>query len=458
MTRRSFLSLPAVLPFAALVPAAGYSEHIFEYDHVIGTSLDLVVWARSKSEAEHVEGAVLEEIARLSDILSTRDPLSEISGLNGTGRLAAAARSHDLTAVLAAYDDWKGRTGGALSIRPEGENAPLNVDALGKAYIIDQAVKAGLEEVPTIRALLLNIGGDIVVQGRECQFAVTDPRASHDNAGPITRIALQNAAIATSGAYARGAHLLDARNGLPVLQAASATVIARDAVTANALAAALCVVSAEEGLPLVERTAGAEALRIGSNGRIHRTSGFARFERPVPVRTAAVADWPAGYQLTIALTLTDGVPEYGGRGGFGGRRGGFGGRGFAKRPYVAVWIENPSGKLVRVLAFWASKPRYYSELASFWSAIGNQNKLYTLARATRPAGSYQLVWDGLDDNNKPVAPGTYRVVVETNQEHGTYGKRTGNIDCGSSASNTKLDATANFEAVVITYGPKPSQA
>jgi hypothetical protein len=159
----------------------------------------------------------------------------------------------------------------------------------------------------------------------------------------------------------------------------------------------------------------------------------------------------------MSLTLTDGVPEAGGRGGFG-RRGGFGGRGFVKRPYVAVWVESEQGKLVRILAFWASKPRYYSELSSFWTAVGNQNKLYSLARATRPAGNYQLMWDGLDDGNKPVPSGTYRVVVETNQEHGTYGKRSAAIECGSNAMTARLDATANFEAVVINYGPKPSQA
>jgi FAD:protein FMN transferase len=456
MSRRSFLSLAALPPVVAFIPR-GYSEHIFQYDYVVGTSLDLAVWTKSASDAERVETAVLEEIARLSGILSTRDPRSEISRIGGA---AQTERSHDLTAVFAVYDEWERRTGGVLSIRPEGGHGALNVDALGKAYILDRAAEAAFRRVPEIGGLVLNIGGDIVVKSQLCDLSVTHPGAWHDNANPFTRVSLRDGAIATSGTYLRGAHLLDGRTGLPVSGIVSATVIARDAVTANALAATLCVLPPEEGLPIVERTAGAEAIRIAGDGALQRTSGFARMERPIFVRTAVPANWPAGYQLAVSLTLTDGVPEFGGPGGPGGfgGRGRFGGRGFARRPYVAVWIEDESGKLVRVLAFWASKPRYYSELSSFWSAVGNQDKLYSLARATRPAGNYQLVWDGLDDNNKAQPAGRYRVVVETNQEHGTYGKRSGVIDCGSTPANARLEETANFEAVTLTYGPRPGEA
>src|SRR5204863_5363891 len=141
-------------------------------------------------------------------------------------------------------------------------------------------------------------------------------QAPYDNAVPLTRIVLTNAAIATSGTYARGAHLLDARTGQPLKSAASSTVVAPDAVTANALATALCVAPEDEGMRLVESTPGASALRIDANGVARRSAGFARLERPPQVRKIARADWPAGYQLTVSLTLTEGVPPQG-RGGFG---------------------------------------------------------------------------------------------------------------------------------------------
>jgi len=446
ITRRLFLSLPAMVPFAPL-RAARSDAHHFSYDHVIGTSLDLVVWTSNAEAARSAEAAALEEVHRLTAILNTRDPHSEISRLSET---RSPAPSRELAEVLSAYDYWTERTGGIISVRPRGANTPRDVDALGKAYIIDRAAMAAAAAAPGIDGVLVNVGGDIVARGGPCNIALADPCAPHENAAPLTRIRLHNAAIATSGTYARGAHLRDARTGLPAARASSGTVVAADAVTANALATMLCLTAADEGLRLVERTPGAEALRVARDGAVERTSGFARLERPPAIKTLASADWPSGYALTVSLTLTQGAASSA----FGRRR-----DSTPRRPYVAVWIETTSGTLVRVLAFWANKAKYYPELSGFWNmASRDQHLLYSTARATREPGKYQLVWDGLDDAHKPVPPGTYRVVVETNQEHGVYAKQAGTIACGNSPASLTLAATANFETVNVQYGAKPMPA
>src|SRR5262249_10138984 len=145
-----------------------------------------------------------------------------------------------------------------------GTGTPRDVDALGKAYIIDRASNVAKKTWPSIDALLLNIGGDIVTWGRPREIAIAGPDTWYDNAGPIATIALQNAAVATSGVYARGAHLIDARSRRLLRTTTAATVVASDAVTANALATTLCLTTADEGLQLVESTPGAGALRIAS--------------------------------------------------------------------------------------------------------------------------------------------------------------------------------------------------
>lgn len=456
LTRRTFLLLPA------LVPAAGFGRsrdhgtglYHFTFEHVLGTSFDLDLWADSPTMADAAAASVFEEVDRLTDVLSTRDPRSEISRLERDPELRP---SPDLAAVLAAYDTWTVRTGGALSIRPHGPGTPRNVDALGKAYILDRAGAVAADS-RGIAGVLLNIGGDIVLRGRTCDIAVIDPAAWQDNAAPLTWVRLHDQAIATSGVYARGAHLIDARSGTAVESVSGASVIARTAVDANALATTLCVVKASEGMSLAEQTRSAEAIQIDTDGRVRRSSGFSRFERPRMMPAAAPASWPAGYELNISLTLTEGTAGsrqggFGGFGGFGGR-----GRGGVKRPYVAAWIEDSSGRLVRVLAFWADKPRYYTELASFYTLIGrDERRLSNLARATRAAGNYHLVWDGLDDKQMPVEAGSYRVVIETNQEHGSYGKQSGVIVCGEQPAQITLSATANFEAVTIDFGPRPAR-
>jgi thiamine biosynthesis lipoprotein ApbE len=415
---------------------------VFSHDHVIGTSLDLVVWTADERAAQEAQAAALAEIERLREILDTRDPASEISRVEAGGRI----ESPDLAEVLALYDDWNERTGGIVSIRPRGPNTPRNVDALGKAFIIDRAAAAAAGVSSRINGVLVNIGGDLAVRGPQCDIAVVDPETPYDNAAPITRVRLEDAAIATSGPYARGAHLIDARVGRPVLRASSATVVGRDSVTANALATALCVADADEGLRLVERISGAEAIRIDPDGTERRTTGFWQFERRATVRSVALADWPAGYECAVSLTLTAGSS----RGLFGGHRG-------SRRPYVAVWVETTSGKLVRLLAFWGNKAKYYSELSSFWTLAGRNHKLAAAARATREPGKYQLVWDGLDEDHRPTPTGTYRIVVETNQEHGVYAKQAGTIACEDSPASVTLSATANFDAVEIRYGPRLKQ-
>src|SRR5262245_34428220 len=437
MNRRSFLKLTALLPAVDLGWTSRLDDHHFAYESVIGTSLDLIVRSPSIRVAEGVSRTIREEIDRLASILDTRNPASEISRLESSDDDRGA--SGELTEVLRAYEYWEGRTGGLLSIRSAGADTPRNVDALGKAYIIDRAAAAARKAWPSIEGLVLDVGGDIVVWGRSCEIGIADPDACYDNGRPIATINLRNAAVATSGTYARGAHLIDARCGQSIVTPVAATVVAADAVTANALATTLCLTSADEGVRLVEATPGAAGLRIAS-GVLTRTSGFARLERPASVQQPAAAqppaatNWPAGHQVTINLPLTSGRSS--------------------KRPYVAVWVEDSSNKLVRVLAIWAGKSKYNSTLSTFWGVVGgNFQRFRPVTRATRSAGAYDLVWDGLDNDRKPVPLGSYRISVETNQEDGTYAKQVGTIEIGDSPASITLPATTNFDAVVVRYGP-----
>src|SRR5262249_33106265 len=125
-----------------------------------------------------------------------------------------------------------------------------------------------------------------------------------------------------------------------------------------------------------------------------------------------------------------------------------------KRPYAAVWVEDSSGKLVRILAFWGNNSKYHSDLSMIWNLTKGTRQLRSVARATRPAGKYNLVWNGLDSEGKPAPSGVYRVTVETNQEHGTYAKQSGLITLADAPASITLPATANFDAVSVQFGPR----
>src|SRR5262245_27202881 len=113
MDRRSFLKLPTLLPLIGFRPAFSSEPHRFEYESVIGTSMDLMVCSPSARVAEGACQTVLEEIERLRSILDTRDPTSEISRLEGSS--ACREASPELMDVLNAYEYWERRTGGVFS-------------------------------------------------------------------------------------------------------------------------------------------------------------------------------------------------------------------------------------------------------------------------------------------------------------------------------------------------------
>ena len=433
ISRRSFLGTSAAIPLA-VVNSDPSREYRYRYDHVIGTSLDITVRENNENIARAAEQAVLSEIRRLAAVLSTRDPNSEIS----RALTRESTHSGALAGVLSAYDFWERRTRGALSLRPEGPGGPINVDALGKAYIIDRAIEQA-RETSGADSILINIGGDIRLSGRGCEIDIIDPGAAFDNAEPLTRVWIKDEAIATSGTYARGAHLLDARTGRPASRISSATVIARNTLTANALATAACIESPEAGMGLIESTPYAEAILVTRSGSVLRSSGFGRRERASVIRAAGIAEWPGGYRVTMSVRLLEGT-----------------GRGAQNRPYVGVWAEDPANgnKLIRVIAFWANDPRYYNELAILFNRAGrSRDRMDVFARATRPSGKYDLMWDGLDDQMAPVPSGTYRIVIETHRENGSYGKQSGLITCAGEPTDVKIPGTANTEPITVQYGP-----
>lgn len=465
MTRRDILSLP-FLRFETSEggrPAAG-KVYRFHHDHVLGTSLELVVVASCSAEADEAERALFREIERLRQVLSTYDAKTEISRLNasqGTFRC-----SQDLFAVLSAYDCWSARTGGAISAAlSPGEPVRvnyrdgivsrrlraglLNVDALGKAYILDRAALAA-RRAHGVTAVLLNIGGDVVVSGAEPRrIGIADPACPHENGALLGCVTLKNGAVATSGGYERQvaiggrsfSHIRDPRTGEPADSGRSATVIARDSVTANALSTALCVLEPSEGLRLVGRTPNAECLLITADGTEYHSPGFPGYRlrglRPV----STPAGWPAGYAVSITLTLkmTENRPM--------------------RRPYVAIWAEDSKGNCVRTIALWTSaRNRWLPDLHA-WYAANHQSEPESVSRATRPPGRYRLAWDGLDDRGRPVPAGTYRITVETNRQDGDYNKQSGLLLCdGTKRGAITLKETSEFEAVAVEYAVQGSKA
>jgi FAD:protein FMN transferase len=474
----------------------------FHQEHVLGTSLELSVRAASLADAEKAEAAVLAAFDHDDAVLSTWRTDSEVSRWAKT-RFEPVAVSPELFEVLAAFDSWRERTGGALdasveaatrlwkSATAEGRvptgreiaaaveamqqphwrldrehrtatrvsDVPLALASFTKSYVSSRAADAALKSGAT--GVMLNVGGDVVVRGNLTQMvAVADPMADSENAAALDHVVVRDRAVATSGSYRRGfevaaatrreapeySHLIDPRTARPASGVVSSTMISRDAVTAGALATAFSILPVEESERLAATVPDLQYMLVLVGGEQVKSAnwpGSAGLQTVALQRPAAGAAmsgmWNPAFELTIDLNL----PQI---------------EGFRyRRPYVAVWIEDAERNPVRTIALWTEKPRYIQELRQWYrddqarSRAGGSDMWRTVSSATRPPGSYTLTWDGKDDEGKLVKAGKYTVCVEVTREHGGYDIQRKELDFDNKPQQESLPAGNELGAVTIDY-------
>lgn len=439
------LALPTAVAAPESIRRAALARFTRGFDNVLGTSLDLVLEAPRASDALAGEAAVLQEIERLRRILSTYDPASEIRRVIAGGDVESA----ELQAVLDAYAYWAMQTGGLISAHVDGAHT-LNVDALGKAFVIDRAVAVARQFAG---GGLLNLGGDLRAWGESAwPVALADPRAPAENAAPLARFWLREAAVATSGGYARNfalggkrvSHLIDPRTLKPIAMDHSATIVAADCVTANALSTAASIAGLEAGAALAQKENAAGYVvvaghRLSAGGVLAATAAAGPKEKPLPSPASPATPWPAGYQVTvpIELKMPNGSPRE------------------IHRPYVVVWIENEKEVVVRTLTLWGTDSRWQGKLTmwDYQARYRRKNDPLGVTRATRPAGAYTVTWDGLDDFKRPVPVGRYKFSLEICRERGQHVLEEAVVDCGAEPSTAAWKETAESRPVTLSYGP-----
>jgi hypothetical protein len=155
-----------------------------------------------------------------------------------------------------------------------------------------------------------------------------------------------------------------------------------------------------------------------------------------PTQVSVGKPWPATYQVAFGIELP--APPTGGR---------------PKRPYLALWVEDASGKPIRTITVWGDEGKYLHHLSNWWAfAQAQQNVISSTTRATRPPGKYQVVWDGLDDAGKPVGQGTYGFALEVAREHGSHQIQRVTLACGATSAQGTIPGAVEFLDCPITYG------
>ncbi len=150
---------------------------------------------------------------------------------------------------------------------------PLTLDlgAVAKGLAVDAAAR----DLQAFRDFCIDAGGDIYCGGRNSRgepwrVGIRHPRLPEEL---VDRVLVSDGAVCTSGDYERGPHILDPRDATAALRVASATVIAPNAMLADAMATAAFVLGPEQGIALLDRL-GLQGLLITPTLERHCTKSF----------------------------------------------------------------------------------------------------------------------------------------------------------------------------------------
>ena len=301
----SFMALVAWLA-AGCGPQADEraAVRVSESRRLMGAPWTITVFAPNRVAGSAAIDAAFAEIERLERILSDYDPASELSRLSAAAPTPEpVAVGADLWRVLVAAEEFRGKTGGAFDIAvgpltslwrqarrsgrlpdpdklavakapvgagtielgPETQSVRLpkpgtrlDPGGIGMGYAADGALE--VLAAHGIDSAMIDASGDVLVSAAPpgtdgWRIAVAPLRPG----GQGDILVLVHAAVTTSGdAYqaveidgVRYSHIVDPRTGLGVTGLTAVTVVAPDAMTADALATAASVLGHAAGSDMI---------------------------------------------------------------------------------------------------------------------------------------------------------------------------------------------------------------
>jgi thiamine biosynthesis lipoprotein len=221
----------------------------------------------------HVPPAALEEayadLRRVDERFSTYRPDSEVCRID-RGELRPEDASPDLRLVLDLCERYRRATRGWFAARIGGR---LDPSGLVKGWAIDRA--CAILERRGARNYVVCAGGDAAARGHSGAGEPWRVGIRHPvERAMVARVVLAtDLAVATSGTYEKGGHVLDPGTGRPAMDVLSVTVVGSDIVEADVHATAALAMG-RPGLELIEDLDGYEGYAIFPDLRATWTSGF----------------------------------------------------------------------------------------------------------------------------------------------------------------------------------------
>ena len=233
---------------------------------------------------ESVVDACFAWFTRVDDLFSTWRYDTEIMRIT-RGELAATEYSPEMATVLRLCEDMRLESGGAFDISfgaracavPAPGRAALDPSGLVKGWAVARA--GDLLRDAGASNFFVNAGGDVLTAGRAegtsgWRVGIQHPW-ERDRFAAVLQVS--DAAVATSGRYERGDHVVDPSTGRPATGLASVTVVGPDLALADAFATAAVVLGPDDGMRWLATRVGYEGMGITDDRVVVVTPSFDRY-------------------------------------------------------------------------------------------------------------------------------------------------------------------------------------
>ncbi|HEY0938790.1 MAG TPA: FAD:protein FMN transferase [Steroidobacter sp.] len=294
-------------------------------DGIMGTRIVVELWATDKAKGEAAIEAVLAEMRRVDQAMSTYKPTSELSIVNARAALAPIKISSELFDLLSTSLEYSRITDGAFDItyasvgylydfrkhvRPDDKQIADALPGINYRHVeLDRKNSTVHFARPGVRVDLGGIGkghavdrGIAVLQARGIDHALVtaggDSRIIGDRFGKpwvvgirhpdrkeevIARIPLEDAALSTSGDYeryfdengVRYHHIIDPKTGHSASKVRSATIIGPTATRTDGLSKTAFVLGPEKAIEIYNRLEDIDAVLVTPEGKVLYTNGLA---------------------------------------------------------------------------------------------------------------------------------------------------------------------------------------
>ncbi|MCZ6854430.1 MAG: FAD:protein FMN transferase [Gammaproteobacteria bacterium] len=309
-----------------LVTTTAAAEWYSDTQSIMGTRVHAEIWQEDAAEGQRVLAEIMAEMRRVDETFSTFLDTSELSRLNrqaGKGWMQVSDELFDLLQKSRTVSDL---TDGAFDItyasagryydyragkRPDDETLRGALAAINYRYVeldaannrvrfthpdvyVDLGGIAKGHAVDRCAAILaregitqgtISAGGDSRIigdrRGRPWTVGIRDPRREDAMA---VLLPLVDTAVSTSGDYerffeeggVRYHHILDPNTGDSARATRSVTILGADATFTDALSTSVFVLGPVEGLKLINRLPGVDAIVIDGQGIMRYSADLAR--------------------------------------------------------------------------------------------------------------------------------------------------------------------------------------